>query len=221
MLVINLDSSSPPKWVPAVNLYLDLQTFPFEQAVGAIKRQAQQLGGDAKPQSKADIARGKLSAADFERETKDVFRTPQGIQLADEAVVRASDHLCAELQMLSEEGNSGWKVVGGRENAAYGVVRVQGCSALFNWERYANDCNDGELTVRVFPSGFETPQERREGKYFMRFGKDERPKYEGKFKVTRHPALGVAWLHGGKVMTSEDVAGEILSRMIDVLTSRR
>lgn len=123
--------------------------------------------------------------------------------------------------MLSEEGNSGWKVVGGRENAAYGVVRVQGCSALFNWERYANDCNDGELTVRVFPSGFETPQERREGKYFMRFGKDERPKYEGKFKVTRHPALGVAWLHGGKVMTSEDVAGEILSRMIDVLTSRR
>ena len=221
LLVVNLDGSKPPKWIPAVKLYLDLQTFPFEQAVGAIKRQAQQLGSDVKPQSPTDVARAKLHAADFDKETKDLFRTPQGIQLADEAVVRVSDHLCAELQKLSDEGKRGWKIVSGRENYAYGVVRAQGCSALFNWQRYANDCNDCELTVRVFASSFETPEERKAGKYFIRFGDDEeRPKYEGTFAVTRHPALGVAWSYRGKVITSEDVAGEVLSWMIEVLTSR-
>lgn len=221
LLVVNLDGSKPPKWLPAVNLYLDLQTFPFEQAVGAIKRQAQQLGGDVKAQSQTDIARAKLHAADFDKETKDLFRTPAGIQLADEAVIRASDHLYAELRKISDEGKRNWTVVSGRDNSAYGVVRVQGCSAQFNWQRYANDCNDCELTVRVFDAPFETPEERRAGKYFMRFGEGERPVFEGIFKVTRHPALGVAWSYRGNVITSEDVAGEVLSRMIDVITSRR
>ena len=101
-----------------------------------------------------------------------------------------------------------------------GVVRAQGCPALFNWQRYANDCNGCDLTIRVFASSFETPDERKAGKYFMRFGDEKRTKYEGRFTVTRHPALGVAWSHGGQVITSGDAAGEILSRMIDVLTSR-
>ena len=221
LLVVNLDGSKPPAWLPAVNLYLDLETFPFDQAIGAIKRQAQQLGGDVKPQSPTDVARTKLHAADFDRGTKELFRTPHGIQLADEAVIRASDHLFGELRKISDEGNRNWSVVSGRDDASYGVVRVQGCSALFNWVRYANDCNGSELTVRVFQAGFEIPEEQRAGKYFIRFGEDERPVFQGTLKVTRHPALGVAWNYQNKIVTSEYVAEEILSRMVDVLTSRR
>lgn len=220
LLVVNLDGSKPPAWLPAVNLYLDLETFPFEQAIGAIKRQAQQLGGDVKPQSQTDVARAKLHAADFDRETKVLFRTPHGIQLADETAIRVSDHLYGELRKISDEGNRNWSVVSGRDNASYGVVRVQGCSALFNWTRYVNDCNGSELKVRVFRAGFETPEEQRAGKHFMRFDMDERAVFQATFEVTRHPALGVAWNYQSKVVTSEDVAGEILSRMIDVLTSR-
>ena len=140
--------------------------------------------------------------------------------LADETAIRISDHLYGELRKISDEGNRNWSVVSGRDNASYGVVRVQGCSALFNWTRYVNDCNGSKLTVRVFRAGFETPEEQRAGKHFMRFGMDERPVFQATFEVTRHSALGVAWNYQSKVVTSEDVAGEILSRMIDVLTSR-
>lgn len=73
----------------------------------------------------------------------------------------------------------------------------------------------------VFAAAFETPEELRAGKHFMRFGEGERPTYQAVFQVTRRPALGIAWSRGGKVMSSEDVAGEILSQMIDVLTSHR
>lgn len=219
LLVVNLDGSKPPKWVPAVNLYLDLQTFPFEQAVGAIKRQAQQLGGDVKPQSASDAARAKLFEADFDRETERLFRTDEGVRLADEAVRQIVEYLRTLLQGLSDSGGRGWTVVGGIEGG-YGVVRAQGCSALFNWERYANSCHDSELAVRVFAAGFETPEERRAGKSFRRFG-EPRPMSERTFKVTRHPTLGVAWKRGGNLIASEQVANDILGRMVDVLTSRR
>ena len=220
LIVVNLDGSSPPKWMPRVSIFLDLQTYPFEQAVGAIKRQVQQLGGDVKPQSPSDIARAKLSAVDFDRETERVFRTPEGVQLADDAVVRASEWLFAELRKLSDEGGRNWEVVSGRDHARYGVVRAHGCSALFNWERHFNDCNEGELTIRAMGASFETPEEGRAGKHFRHFGSDKIPTVERNYKVTRHPALGVAWLSGGKVVTSEDVAGEILNLMINLITRR-
>lgn len=219
LVVVNLDGSKPPAWLPAVNLYLDLGTFPIEQAIGAIKRQVQQLGGDVKPPSQTDIARAKLHAADFERETKVLFKSPQGIQLADQAVIKASDHLYGMLRKISDEENRDWSVVSGRDDSSYGVVRVQGCSALFNWTRYANDCNGSELTVRVFRTGFETPEEQRAGKVFMRFRDGERAVFNATFEVTRHPALGVAWNYESRVVSSEDVAEEILVVMINVLTS--
>jgi hypothetical protein len=221
LLVVNLDGSAPPKWIPAVNLYLDLQTFPFEQAVGAIKRQAQQLGSNVKAQSPADLARAKLQAADFGRETKDLFRTPLGIDLADNAVIRVGDQLYEQLQEIAEEGKRGWTLVIGRENSSYTVVRVQGCSVLINWQRYVNDCNDSELAVRVYTCPFVTPEEARAGKYFAQFGREENPAFNRSYKVTRHPTLGVAWNYGGKTFSSEDVASEALSRVIDVLTKTR
>jgi hypothetical protein len=221
LLVVNLDGSAPPKWMPAVNLYLDLRTFPFEQAVGAIKRQAQQLGSDIRPQTHTDKARIKLSQADFDAETKVVFRTPDGIKLADAAVVRASNHLKAELQKLSDEGNRNWNVVAGRDNATHTVVRVQGVSALFNWQRYANDCSESDLHVDIFAAGFETPDEMRAGKRFMRFGRESRPVYERVYRVARHPALGIVWKSGAEVLTSEDVAGRTLQTLIELLTRNR
>jgi hypothetical protein len=219
LLVVNLDGSKPPAWLPAVNLYLDLETFPIEQAIGVIKRKVQELGGDVKPPSRTDIARAKLHTADFERETKALFKTPEGIQLADQAVIKASDHLYGLLRDISDEENRDWSVVCGRDDSSYGVVRVQTCSALFNWNRYANDCNGSELTVRVFRAAFETPEEQRAGRFFMRFGDDERAVFNAIFEVTRHPALGVAWTYQSRIVTSEDVAEEILAIMINVLTS--
>jgi hypothetical protein len=79
----------------------------------------------------------------------------------------------------------------------YTAVRAAGCSALLNWQRYANDCNGCELRIRVFRTNFETPEEGRAGRYFMRFGEDEQPKFDRAFKVTRN-ALGIAWSHGKK-----------------------
>lgn len=32
LLVVVLDDAAPPKWIPQLNLYLDLRAFPFEQA---------------------------------------------------------------------------------------------------------------------------------------------------------------------------------------------
>jgi hypothetical protein len=215
LLVVNLDGGKPPRWMPATSLYLDLQSFPFEQAVGAIKRQVQQLGGDVRPPSQTDLARAKLAEADFNRQTETVFRSPEGVQLADDSVVRMVEHLRAQLQALSDSDDREWKVAGGFERG-YGVVRAQQWSALFNWNRYLNDCNKGELTIRVFGAPFETPDERKQGLAFRHYGRPA-AETERLYNVARHPALGVVWKRSGQLNTSEKVADETLGKMIDLM----
>jgi hypothetical protein len=49
LLIVRLDGTTPPKWCTDTRIYFDLDTFSFEEAVGAIKRQATQLGSNIRP----------------------------------------------------------------------------------------------------------------------------------------------------------------------------
>jgi hypothetical protein len=214
LLVVCLDGSPTPRWIPETNLYLDMQAFPFEQAVGAIKRQVQYLGGKPTAPSPLDAARAIARLAKFDSETKDLFRTPDGIAQADAAVIRIGESLNADLLALAPDNN--WTVNYGRENAGYCVVRLQGASVLINWHRYANTADDCDLTVRIIPAAFETPAERLAGKYFMRFGK-EHATFERIYKAHRTMAHGVCWRCGRDIFTSEQIAGELLTKLIEAV----
>ena len=214
LLVVRLDDSPGPKWIPQLNLYLDLRTFPFEQAVGAIKRQVQSLGGKPEAPSPLDAARSIARLAQFERETKDLFRTSDGIRQADDAVIRVADALHSDLQKVAPE--YGWALAYGRNEAAYCVVRLQGCSVLLNWQRYFNSAEDCDLRTRVIPAPIETPDEQRAGKAFVRFGETSSV-FQGTYKIHRAMDVGVCWRRGQEVLTPEQVAGELLQKMIQVV----
>lgn len=219
LLVIKLDGSCAPNWMPAVNLYLDLTTFPFEQAVGAIKHQVQQLGGEVRAPSQIDIARAKLREADFQRETETLFRTPEGVKQADAAFRQVVEHLRMQLQRLADSSERKWEIVADVDGGS-GVVRAETCSTLLRWERYSDNCVDGELRILVIPAAFETPTERRAGKSLMRLCNPD-PVSNQTYKVTRRPALGIAWKRGNDLLTAEQVASAALSKMIDVLVGKR
>jgi hypothetical protein len=214
LLVVRLDDSPAPKWIPQLNLYLDLRAFPFEQAVGAIKRQVQFLGGKPEPPSPLDTARNVARLAQFEKETKDLLRTPEGIRQADDAVISVAEALYADLQSVAQE--YGWNVVYGREGSAYCVVRLQACSAILNWQRYANSAEDCELTARVIPTSIETPDERRAGKSFMHFGRVN-PLLERTYKIHRSLDMGMCWRRGQEALTPKQIAGELMQRMVEVV----
>jgi hypothetical protein len=54
-VLINLDGSSPPAWFPNRNIWLDLQRYPLEEAVGAIRLRTEELGAIARAESPAEL----------------------------------------------------------------------------------------------------------------------------------------------------------------------
>lgn len=219
LLLVKLDDATTPLWVPRSTIYLDLRAYPVDQAVGAIKRQVQNLGGDVRPASQADLVRARVREAEFAKETMALFRTPEGVRAADEAVARIVQQLTDELASIATEGDRRWEIKGGFDNN-YGVVRFNRCSALFNWQRYANDCNRCQLSVRVFNASFETPAERAEGRHYLRFGEHEAHKFHKTFQVTRTPPLGVAWTQGGNVFSCAQVAHWTLDKLTSIAFPR-
>ena len=218
LLVIRLDGAPVPKWMPDMNLYLDLRTFPFEQAVGAIKRQVQFLGGKPEAPSALDVARGTARLAKFNEETKTLFRSPDGLRQADEAVVRVGETLHQNLLKLAPD--YGWTIAYGWQGASYCVIRLEGCSALLNWQRYANSAEDCEMHCRIIPGPIETPQEQAAGRSFMRWGRTP-PALDRSYTVHRAIDLGVCWRRGSQVFTSERIAGELLENLVKTVTANR
>jgi hypothetical protein len=217
LLVVRLDGTAPPKWVPQLHLYLDMATFPFEQAVGAIKRQLQYLGGKPAAPSPVDAARATARRAQFDEQTAQLFRTPEGIRLADEAVVRIGESLERHLQAIAPD--FGWQFAFGREGAGYMVLRVQDHSVLFNWQRYANTAENCKLQLRIVSIPIETPHEQKAGKAFFRYS-NPAPLYDRTQTVYRTPDLGVCWQRGKELYSSERLADELLEKLVQALTKR-
>jgi hypothetical protein len=106
------------------------------------------------------------------------------------------------------------KTAAGMDGARYGVVRMNACTAVFNWERSANMCHESTLSVRVLNAPFETPQELKEGKHFMRFGDKPRVLWQASYVVHRTPTLGVCWRDGAEVLSESQVAAHVLERLV-------
>jgi hypothetical protein len=88
---------------------LDLGTYSVEQAVGAIKRQVQELGGAVRLRSSIDAARAKLAAAEYEKETVGFLSSMDGLRDSDASVMQVGDFAVAELQKISDDRGLEWK----------------------------------------------------------------------------------------------------------------
>lgn len=170
-----------------------------------LENMVKHLGGKPRPPSPLDAADKMARTAEYDKQTRDLFRTPEGIRRADEAVVRVGELLHADAAKLAPK--YGWTVAHGRQDAAYTVIRLQGSSVLLNWQRYVNSVENCELRARVFRAPFETPDEQRAGKSFTRLGQPN-PSFERTYTIRRGVEIGICWGRGQDIQTSEQVAGE-------------
>lgn len=54
-VLINLDGSPPPPWFPKRNIWLDLQRYPIDEAVGAIRLLAEELGAQRRNETATEF----------------------------------------------------------------------------------------------------------------------------------------------------------------------
>jgi hypothetical protein len=209
LLVVRRDQSPKRPWMPDARIYFDLETYPFEQAVGAIKHQAERLGSAPRPPTGLERAQSEANAAEFNRETRELLRSDKGVREADKAVTELFDTFERDLVALGQTIPR-WAPTFGRTNSRRAVGRLGHCSAEIRWQRSAFNLIESVLTAVVFDQHIATPQETAANKFYSYF---DQPRVLTRlsFTVDRHPGLGICWCEGAsKWLTSLEVAGSVL-----------
>jgi hypothetical protein len=209
LLIVKLDRSANLTWCSDHLIYFDIEIYPFEQAVGAIRRQAAQLGADVRPLTGLEKAQREAQAAEYDRETRELLGSDQGVREADRAVTELFDIFERDLLALGQTIPR-WAPAFGRSDSRHAVGRLGRCSVEIKWQRSVFNLIQSVLTVVVFDQHIATPQETAANKFYSYF---DQPRVLTKlsFSVDRRPGPGICWCEGAsKWLTSLEVAGSVL-----------
>ena len=120
LFVVMLDDSAPPKWLPAHLIRFNFQDFGLDQAIGAIKARALELGSVVHAPSVAFLAARAREVAEFGKRRSQLLGSDVGArQAADEAKnlmdlieARADEIMAKEPSLKVEFGaNPDWCVI--------------------------------------------------------------------------------------------------------------
>jgi len=206
LFFVMLEDAKRPKWVPDNEIHFDLTTFPMEQLAGAIRARAKELGAEIRPETPIERARRAKARADFEVETRELFRRAEGVNLArEEAGV-----VCARLE--KELGAAGKEL-----GVEYRAVRVlpfnigwttsnAGLMASFRSSVNMLD-RDAAFEVQLFKHDIVLPGE---NSHYSSPGMPKRHCHD-KYKVSRLMQMGMCWeIHSGTFLSSNALADKII-----------
>jgi hypothetical protein len=216
VLVLRQDQSPKRTWMPDIRIYFDLATYPFDQSVGAIKRQAERFGASPRPLTGLETAQRNAEAAEYERASREFIGSVRGVQAADAAVSAILDAIEDGIRQIGLTVPR-WSPFFGRgpmySGLLHSVGRLGRCSVGINWQRYENSLSDSKFTATVFdghlPFNRDSPAEKMYG-----YGRTPKKLTELSFKSGRCPGLDIAWQDGaGQWIDAEEVAGRILESL--------
>jgi hypothetical protein len=203
---------SASQWKGAAEA-VDLQAFPIDQLVGAIKGKLIQLGLVLRPATAAEVAKQAAAREAFDRETQEILNREANV--FREAVL----HLFTEVERQVAEipRESGWQIVFGHDQSGCVTFLDRVSLQFLRPLQYVNRLADAELKIRHFEGRVLTPQERTQG---MRVIAGEPTEVSGEvIYLVRDPALGWAWRSGDRVVTSQEIVRGTLTEFIERRTA--
>lgn len=154
-LVIKLDAAPLPTWIPGlIQNYFDFQEYGFEQAVGVIRRRAQEEGAVLRSESAADraIRRARIHKEQADRDL--LIKSREGSELILSELKTMFAAVCQDIDRVRREGDlPAIKCGADRERC---VIRDRGVStALFWYPRQWGE--DGYLEIVTFRGPISIP----------------------------------------------------------------
>lgn len=213
LMFVQIEDSAAPRWVPQPHIRFDLQTFPIDQLVGAIKGKLVQLGVALRPPSAAEIARQAAAREAFDRETDEILIREANVYR--DAVLRLFAEVERQVAEITRE--SGWQIVFGHDLASCVMFLDRVTLQFLRPLQYVNQLADAELKIRHFDGRLRTPQERAKG--MMVIGGDATEVSREVIYLVRDPALGWAWRSGDRVVASEEIVRRALTEFIERRTA--
>ena len=207
LMFVTLEDGAIPKWVPNIHMRFDLNAFPVEQLVGAIKSRVVAAGGVVRPPSAAELAKQMAAREAFDKETRRL------LEQSNQPFLEATNALFQELerQIVEVCQATGWTVPHGFDQsrfvAWFGPVSLK----LTTHEVWGNTARDGALHLRHFHGRILTPAEIAQG-YSMypesqEFGADT-------LAIRRDPNVGWMWEFRGSTAPPDETARLILTNCL-------
>lgn len=153
-VVIPMDEAARqkvPKWMPKNRLYVGLQRWGIQSAVGVIEARVTELGGEASEETIEGLARRAQRELDFKQRRKEYIDSGSGIPAQDRAYEVIREELEAAIAVLRSEGMDVSHRPIADDPLAPILLLSGGFSITVQWRRrFANSLIDAKLVVTIW-----------------------------------------------------------------------
>jgi hypothetical protein len=206
LFVITLDSAAPPPWLPDKLLRFNLDDFGVEQAVGAIKARALEVGSVLHYPSSAERARLAAEEAEFGKERARLLRSEEGVQQAT-AAARDLFRLIAEGAKQAESAAPSLRMEYGLTEVEIGLRTPAVGLHVHYSNRITNVLDEARLYIREFAGTIILPGQ---SAYYLQEPKELTKEV---FRPDISRAVGWGWIaDDGAVRTSQDIADHCIRK---------
>lgn len=213
LFFVNMDDSVPPAWVPEKLIRFSFSLFGLEQAVGAIKARALELGAVPTAVSPAQRAQRAQETIEFGMHRDLLFRTVDGVALAAAEAQRLVGLVASGLREARDAAPTLQLVVGASTQVA--GVRIPGVTLFVSYYNpISNVLDSAKLFIRELRGGALVPGE--EGRFYIH----EQPTEIELIEFTPELILGHGWCwraSDGKTLSSEALADLAIARFFSLV----
>ena len=206
LFVITLDSAPPPPWLPDKLIRFSLADFGLEQAVGAIKARALEVGSVLHHPSPAERARLAAEEAEFGKNRARLLRSEDGVQQA----AAAATELFRLISERAAEAKNAAPTLGlehGLADVAIGL-RTPSVGLHVHYSNHIiNVLDEARLFIREYVGSIILPGQRA---YYVQEPKELTKEV---FQPDISRATGWGWVaDDGPVRTSDDIADHCIRK---------
>jgi hypothetical protein len=160
LLFVMIDTTSkPPPWLPEIRVRLNLQKYGIEQAIGAIKARAEELGSKYHKEDAVETAKRLEREVLARANRKKLLESTEGV----EAAKKEAKNICSTISQLASEikkSAKDLKLLEGSDDTSNVLTNERiSVIALFR-SRYLNTLENSFFIIREMNGRVLLPQER-------------------------------------------------------------
>jgi len=150
LIVIALESSTTPPWLPKTKIWLGFDRFGLEGAASVIDSRVQETGGEVKEESPREKADRLLRMTKLKNERKKIFESAEGVKTARQELEILFSNIENEVQAIRSLPESP-ELYFRLDNEAFCVVETPLGSFTMGWsQQYSNSLKYASLFIQEF-----------------------------------------------------------------------
>jgi hypothetical protein len=213
LFAVRMEPMTIPEWIPATHIYFDLETFPIEQLLGAIKLKVVELGGRPQPMTAARRAELLKASQLHERKRKELLHTSFGNDSIRKEVQRL-------FQLVTDKVEETVKPVvkadHGHNDGRF-VMADDRCSLVLAWMASGGPGIEYD-EFKVFEYKVRMSIPGRQGVIYYLTEGDPRPSKTTSYHLDLAPSGQCAWKDPkGDLIPTEQLAERVLIEFLDLV----